>query len=72
MASLGMPDTGFNCPDVVNIVFCRSTRSEMQTLEGEDAWIRREWLDVEPGAEAVDLRDVSSVDILPVCLSDAP
>ncbi|MCJ2556916.1 MAG: hypothetical protein LN415_07415 [Candidatus Thermoplasmatota archaeon] len=33
------------------------SRAEMQTLEGEDAWIWREWLDVEPGGEAVDSRD---------------
>lgn len=27
--SVGMLDTGFDCPKVVNIVFCRSTRSEI-------------------------------------------
>lgn len=30
---------------------------ETQTAENKDAWIRREWLDVEPGEEAVALRD---------------
>ncbi len=27
--SVGMPDTGFDCPGVMNIVFCRLTGSEI-------------------------------------------
>ncbi|MFQ6127782.1 MAG: helicase-related protein [Thermoplasmata archaeon] len=116
--SVGMLDTGFDCPKVVNIVFCCPTMSEtpykqirgrgtrlcdgkesflmldfvgnseylnegyafsrgyateyegnvheldehmqrkVQTSSEKDAWIRRGWLDVEPGGEAVDLKDL--------------
>ena len=32
---------------------------EMQTTENLDAWIWWEWSDIEPGGEAVDMRDLA-------------
>ncbi|MCJ2563094.1 MAG: DEAD/DEAH box helicase family protein [Candidatus Thermoplasmatota archaeon] len=116
--SVGMLDTGFDCPGVVNIVFCRPTGSEIlykqirgrgtrlcagkrsflmldfvgnserfnegyvppkelpldprmggshrkgggtfvPTVVATDSWIWREWFDVAPGGEAVDLGDLA-------------
>lgn len=32
---------------------------EIQTAENKDAWIWREWLEIEPGGEVVDLNDMA-------------
>jgi len=115
--SVGMLDTGFDCPEVMNIVFCRPTHSDVlykqirgrgtrlcagkqsflmldfvgnserfneaykppkepldpvlgasyrgrgmtfvPVADAMDAWIWREWLDIGPGEEAVDLWELT-------------
>ena len=51
--SVGMLDTGFDCPGVVNIVFCRPTGSEIlykHHTRSRDEAVRGQAIEPNPGS----------------------